>query len=610
MSAPVFLEVYENQRLVFGCPLEEAVELGRQLPDEEGPYHLRRLGPGRWRLVVANYEETTVSRKHVLLEALGDCKVKLTNLRETMTVRLGDGSDLMAKASRDQELPADLILGGRTVRLRNAAEVGEEWHSLPEATLPPGQLSGSLFGSSLPAAVAANGTIDGDALVRWLRDTMDVLHSAATSTDFFFKAAQALHGMEMDTCLVLTLQKNRWRTEAFQTLEGIGSSEREPSRHVLERVRQEKKTFWKGFRQPAPDARSLADVKAVVAAPILNRQGEVIGVLYGDRRQLDPQELPPRITALEAMIVELLARGVATGLARMEQEQVALTERIRFEQFFTADLARQLQAQPDLVAKGRDAEVSILFCDIRGFSRISEKLGPAATVEWISDVLEVLSIAVLDHQGVLVDYIGDALMAMWGAPQRQEDHARQACAAALDMLAGLPALTKRWQDRLEEPVALGIGINTGPARVGNTGSKFKFKYGPLGNSVNLASRVQGATKYLKTPLLITGSTRQQLGPGFCSRKLSTVRVVNIDEAVDLHELAPAGQPGWQGLKEGYEHALLEFEQKNFRGTARLVSNLLEQHPEDGPSLVLLSRAVEFLVKEPAQVDLVWELPGK
>src|SRR5262249_22323721 len=159
------------------------------------------------------------------------------------------------------------------------------------------------------------------------------------------------------------------------------------------------------------------------------------------------------------------------------------------------------------------------------------------------------------------DYIGDELMAMWGAPVQQPDHARRACRAALDMLAQLPKLNQIWQPILEEPLGLGIGINTGEARVGNVGTARKFKYGPLGNTVNLASRVQGATKYLKARLLITQATRNKLDAGFSTRRLCRVRVVNIQEPVVLYELVAPGQVGPPDLKAGYEKALDEFEKQ-------------------------------------------------
>src|SRR5262249_19139262 len=159
-----------------------------------------------------------------------------------------------------------------------------------------------------------------------------------------------------------------------------------------------------------------------------------------------------------------------------------LKAQIQFEQFFTPELARHLYSEPNLL-EGRDANVTLLFCDVRGFSRASEKLGPAGTVRWIGDLMSELSECVLDDEGVLVDYSGDELMAMWGAPRDQPDQAVRAVRAGLAILAALPRLSERWRDVLGGPVSVGVGINSGVARVGNTGSRFKFKYGPLGNAV-------------------------------------------------------------------------------------------------------------------------------
>jgi adenylate cyclase len=111
---------------------------------------------------------------------------------------------------------------------------------------------------------------------------------------------------------------------------------------------------------------------------------------------------------------------VATGLARQQQERAALQAQIRFEQFFGPELARHLKRAPDLL-EGRDAEVTLLFGDVRNFSHFSEQLGPEGTLRWIGDVMGDLSECVLAEAGVLVDYIGDALLAMWGAPREQSD---------------------------------------------------------------------------------------------------------------------------------------------------------------------------------------------
>jgi len=108
------------------------------------------------------------------------------------------------------------------------------------------------------------------------------------------------------------------------------------------------------------------------------------------------------------------------------------------------------------------------------------------------------------------------------------------------MIGGLPELDSRWHDRIGTPLRLGVGLNTGPALCGNTGSKHKFKYGPLGHTVNLGSRTEGATKYFSIPVLITGSTRAQLGDAFAVRRLCKVRVIGIRGAVDMYELAAEG----------------------------------------------------------------------
>ena len=149
-----------------------------------------------------------------------------------------------------------------------------------------------------------------------------------------------------------------------------------------------------------------------------------------------------------------------------------------------------------------------------------------------------LSECVLECDGVLVDFLGDEIMAMWGAPIAQSDHADLACRAAMKMIASLPEINNRWQKELASEVLIGIGINSGVARVGNTGSKQKFKYGPLGDTVNIASRVQGATKYLGTDCLITGSTLAAMSAAQTTRRLACVKVVNIEQPLELYRTGP------------------------------------------------------------------------
>jgi adenylate cyclase len=159
-------------------------------------------------------------------------------------------------------------------------------------------------------------------------------------------------------------------------------------------------------------------------------------------------------------------------------------------------------------------------------------------------------------------------------------------------------------------MGLGIGLNTGPARVGNTGSQFKFKYGPLGNTVNLASRVQGITKYVRSTLLVTAATRTRLGAEFIGRRVCRLRVVNIAEPVDLFEVEAAGSKEREQFFRDSEEALQALEEREFSRAAFAAGALLNRHPGDGPLRLTLARAAQMLVNEEAPFDPVWVPPGK
>lgn len=322
------------------------------------------------------------------------------------------------------------------------------------------------------------------------------------------------------------------------------------------------------------------------------------------------------IQCIELGAEDFLSRPINLTLLRARVNACLEKKRLRereFSQFFPREIARQVALRPEMLDEGREADVSVLFCDIRGFSRISEKLAPEKTVRWIRDVMEVLSECVLDHQGVLVDYIGDELVAMWGAPTQQPDHAQLATQAALEMVERLPEISLKWLPELGMPTQVGIGVNSGKAHVGNTGTARRRKYGPLGNTVNLASRVQGATRFVNSSLLVTGKTFDQLQTDqFYSRRLCTVRVNNIEQPVDLYEIVSLATPDWSEISRRYEQSLDAFEGREFREAASLLGDLLVHQPSDGPSLLLMSRSVNELVKDgdPDDFDPVWTLSEK
>ncbi len=614
MAQTWMVSAYNDRMLSMLKECPAPVEFGRQSSRAgEELFHPIPQSEGGCRLAIAPIDDLTISRRHARVEPVDSERVLVQNISEKNTISFEDGFQLRPGREREVTLPVVLKLGVKVLRVESTGPREESTlrliQSLEEPTLVPG--AESRWARSANLNLEAAGTVDSKGVFDWLRVMIRVLQSAATDTDFFQKGAQAIvEVVGLDMGRVLTRDGDDWKTASFFPLEEEEYERTNPpSRMVLSRVIEEKKVTWFDPMKMDEDCSSLAGVTSVVAAPVRDRAGEVIAILYGERRLQALMTGARPVSRLEAMVLEVLAVGLAGGLARLEQEHAALALQTQFEQFFTPELARSLAEHPELL-NGRDMEITVLFCDIHGFSRITRKQPPAFTMEWIQDVLSTISECVLSSQGVLVDYIGDEVMAMWGAPTLQPDHAERACYAALDMIAALKCLDERWRDRLGEPMGLGIGINTGIARVGNTGSRRKFKYGPLGDTVNVASRVQGAAKYFKSSLVVTRATRDRLGQEFQLRRLGAARVVNISDPIELFELFPPNQPDASAVIQSYEEALTAFENREFLTASTILGRLVSSHRTDGPSFALLARAIAYYVDQPETFDPAFRLPGK
>jgi adenylate cyclase len=586
--------------------LDGPLELGRRRAGEPGPYQTLPASEGNSaRLIIApQQDKDNLARRHLTLKPLPSGRVCVSNHSQA-PLDCADRDEGAIPPGQDAELtpPFSLSLPGRTIRVLPAGSGDQHGiHSLDEPALGPASRSDlSLSSRSLAGLQPAQMRVLLDGVPR----ALGVLQSAVGAADFLDRASHALVKIVgLDTGRVLLRKAAGWETAAIHgTADAPGWN---PSRHVIDRLLSTRKTVWQKPQQASePDSASLRLLDTVVAAPLLDRDQQVIGVLYGERRKDSPHPSRPD-TQVEALLVNLLACGVSTGLARQEQEKKATL----LGQFFGPELARHLAANPGLL-EGREAEVTVLFADVRSFSKYSEKLGAATAIEWMNDVLDVLSCRVQEEGGVLVDYVGDELLAMWGAPEPQPDQAARAVRAALAMFAALSTLNNRWQARLGEPVQIGVGVNSGPAQVGNIGSQIKFKYGPLGNTVNLASRIQGLTKYLRCGVLVSRATREKIGEGFIARRVVRARVVNIEGPVDLFEVERAGDPPRQAFFAESEAALDALDRdRQFAPAASTAGALLQTHRGDGPLLLTLARATDALVRGGEGFDPVWVPPGK
>jgi adenylate cyclase len=609
MAAGHTVRILEQDEPVCEVPLDGPLELGRQRAGEPGPYQLLPSGEaGPARLVIApQHDKDNISRQHLSVAPLPDGRVRVSNhSKADLDCAEAASGKIPAGAAVELEPPFTLALPARRIRVEHGDSADEHGvHSLDQHTHGPGSFDDlSLSARSLALLQPAQMR----ALLEGMPRALGVLHSAVGAADFLERASHALvQIIGLDTGRVLLRRGDGWDIAAAHG--ETRTTGWRPSRHVVEHLLHSCSTVWQHPRRSeAADSPSLALLDAVVAAPLLDRNDQVIGILYGERRKDSPQSSHAD-SRVEAILVDLLACGVAAGLARLEQEKAALKATALFEQFFTPELAQNLAADPGML-EGRTADVTVLFCDVRSFSKHSEKLGAADTVRWMNDVMDELSACVRTEGGVLVDYIGDELMAMWGAPTPQPDHAVRGVRAALAMHAALPALDARWQATLGERLRIGVGLNSGIAQVGNTGSRFKFKYGPLGNTVNLASRVQGLTKYLRCTVLVTSATRASLSADFIARRVVKARVVNIEEPVELYEVDFAGSGERQTFFAGSEAALQALESGEFGMAARMSGAMLSEHTADGALLLTLARAADALVRGGAGFDPVWTPPGK
>ncbi|MCI0459146.1 MAG: adenylate/guanylate cyclase domain-containing protein [Gemmataceae bacterium] len=477
-------------------------------------------------------EDPYASRDHLRVEELPDGRVRLENLSGSKAIVLNDGPTLPTGATQILRLPLRLTVGRTTVALsRDLAAAEVECASLLTVCAP----AHASFTTQDTSTLEALGESPAPEVVaQWLERVIHLQRCGAGAPDFHTQAARSLVELVgLDVGLVLQRKDDGW-----QTLAGHATDDRANlhySRTVLERVVTERRTFYQDPGVLADQTMSLRGLDAVVASPVFGLQDEVAGALYG-ARLFRGRELVA-IRPLQAQLVQLLAAAVGSNAART----TALRTRVQFEQFFSSALVRELERDPALL-EGRTQEVTILVSDLRGFTRMSERLGAQITCQLVRDMMERMSERIVEQAGVIVDYAGDGILSMWNAPVPQGDHAHRACRAALTMQGEMAGLNARWTSVVGNALVLGVGLNTGPALVGNTGSSRKFKYGPHGHTVNLASRVQDATKRVGVPVLISEATRQKVAGAFVTRNVGPVDMAGVSGSVVLHELQGSG-PG-------------------------------------------------------------------
>lgn len=299
---------------------------------------------------------------------------------------------------------------------------------------------------------------------------------------------------------------------------------------------------------------------------------------------------------------------------RIKAEQQKREIRSAFSRYVSESVVSSILADTSKLKLGGDRRrMTVLFSDVRGFTTISEGLKPEKLVEVMNAYLSRMTDEVFKHEGVLDKYIGDAVMAFWNAPFDQADHGRRAVDTALDMLAALKDMNANGAFGGLE-LKIGVGVNTGDMVVGNMGSEKRFDYTVIGDSVNLGSRLESLTKEYGVCLLITETTKQEIGNGYLTRTVDLVAVKGKKEPVRIYELVKRSKNATQDDKQffkKYEDAIAAYFGKDFTAAERITRELLDERPDDGPSKTLNSRASTF-IKEPPPADWngVWVMTKK
>ena len=274
-----------------------------------------------------------------------------------------------------------------------------------------------------------------------------------------------------------------------------------------------------------------------------------------------------------------------------------------FSQYLAPTVVNQLVANPDFLKLGGERrEITAFFSDVAGFSSISEKLEPEKLVQLLNEYLTEMTDIVLKYEGTVDKFEGDAIIAFFGAPLEFKDHALRTCLVSIEMQECLDNMRVGWREQGEPELFMRIGINTGPAVVGNMGSTTRLDYTMMGDSVNLAARLEGVNKQYKTYTMISQSTYEQAKDEIEVRELDLIRVVGKLEPVKIYELLGKSGQINETLKqflpifnEGYNL----YKRREWNKSAECFQKVLEIDEEDGPSLTHLERCITFQVHPPS-----------
>ena len=341
--------------------------------------------------------------------------------------------------------------------------------------------------------------------------------------------------------------------------------------------------------------------------------GQILMLLLGAVLLFSWQELWIAVVGPVAAII-LSYIGNITPVLVAERRERYRTKRI-FEQYVSASVVNSILASGQNPKFGGEKRwLTVLFSDIRGFTTYCEKHKPEVVVQRLNEYLTLMTEVIFKTQGTLDKFVGDAIVALFGAPYVFPDHAEKACETACVMIEQLRELQKRWSEKAQDYFQIGIGINTGAMIVGNLGAQQRFDYTAIGDEVNLGARLEGANKQYGTAIIISETTYRQARKRAQVRELDLVRVKGKSKPVKIYELRdmnPLPDIEQDLLVDTYTRGLQFYKQQQWSRALKEFQGILRYFPTDGPTRVYIQRCFDFITSPPpVNWDGVYEFKTK
>ncbi|MFZ2630131.1 MAG: CHASE2 domain-containing protein [Desulfosalsimonadaceae bacterium] len=313
------------------------------------------------------------------------------------------------------------------------------------------------------------------------------------------------------------------------------------------------------------------------------------------------------INAVYPLITILLIYTTITAYRYFGEERQKRFIKSAFSTYLAPAVVNQLIASPEkLVLGGEERQITAFFSDIAGFTTISEKLSPHELVVLLNEFLTEMSDIILKHNGLVDKYEGDAIIAMFGAPNALANHAEAACLASIDMQARLAVLREKWQQEKNLTIRMRIGLYSGPAVVGNMGSKNRMDYTMMGDTVNTAARLEGVNKVYGTYAMAGETTFNAAKTSVVARELDSITVVGKKIPVKIYELVgyrDQVSPEMRQTIDWYEKGLAAYRGCEWDRAIEFFNQALTVTPDDPPSRIMIDRCLEYKINPP---DSCWD----